>query len=93
MQLAVGVQIEFESQAGVELAAESLARDQQGIELMNVRAYDDRVMATVFVPPGKLEHFEKLLTAYEEQRTDSAGRPRDCWRRPEIEPVMRVVPK
>ncbi|WP_412179493.1 S8 family peptidase [Variovorax paradoxus] len=77
VQLAVGVQIEFESQAGVELAAESLARDQQGIELMNVRAYDDRVMATVFVPPGKLEHFEKLLTAYEEQRTDSAGRPRD----------------
>lgn len=37
VQTAIGVQVEFESQQGVALAAESLARDRQGIELMNVR--------------------------------------------------------
>src|SRR5262245_57257616 len=37
VQTAIGVQVEFESQQGVALAAESLARDRQGIELLNVR--------------------------------------------------------
>ena len=37
LQTAIGIQIEFESQQGVEFAAERLARDRQGIELMNVR--------------------------------------------------------
>jgi hypothetical protein len=77
VQTAIGIQIEFESQQGVELAAESLARDRQGIELMNVREQGNQVLATVFVPQGKLPHFEKLIAAYAEQRTDTRGRPRD----------------
>jgi hypothetical protein len=64
VQSAIGIQIEFESQQGVELAAESLARDRQGIELMNVREQGNQVLATVFVPQGKLTHFEKLIEAY-----------------------------
>lgn len=77
IQTSIGIQIEFESQDGVLLAVESLARDRQGIELLNVRQQDDKVLATVFVPQGKLQHFEKLITDYEEHKIDQAGRPRD----------------
>ena len=77
VQTAIGIQIEFESQQGVELAAESLARDRQGIELMNVREQDNHVLATVFVPQGKLTHFEKLIEAYAEHRTGAGGRSLD----------------
>lgn len=77
VQTAIGIQVEFLSQQGVEMAAASLARDNQGIELMNVRHLDNQVLATVFVPQGKLGHFEKLLTDYVEYKTDSIGRPRD----------------
>lgn len=77
VQTAIGIQIEFESQQGVELAAESLARDRQGIELMNVREQGDQVLATVFVPQGKLTHFERLIEAYAEHRTGAGGRSLD----------------
>jgi hypothetical protein len=77
VRTAIGIQIEFESQEGVELAAESLARDRQGIELMNVRAQGNQVLATVFVPQGKLTHFEKLIEAYAEHRTGAGGRSLD----------------
>jgi len=76
-QTAIGIQVEFLSQQGVEMAAASLARDNQGIELMNVRHQDNQIMATVFVPQGKLRHFETLLTHYAEYKTDRNGRPRD----------------
>ncbi|RYG56037.1 MAG: hypothetical protein EON56_04785, partial [Alphaproteobacteria bacterium] len=59
VQSAIGIQIEFESEHAVALAAESLARDAQGIELMNVQRREGQVLATVFVPEGKLAHFEK----------------------------------
>lgn len=88
IQTAIGIQVEFESQQGVELAADSLARDRQGIELMNVRKQGDQVMATVFVPQGKLPHFEKLIADYAEHKTDSAGRPRD--NRPLIDAIRAV---
>ncbi|MES2354724.1 MAG: hypothetical protein V4568_10055 [Pseudomonadota bacterium] len=59
VQTAIGIQIEFESQLGIELAAESLARDRQGIELMNVRLLNNHMMATVFVPQGKTSSLRK----------------------------------
>lgn len=77
---AIGVQIEFESMSGVHLAAESLARDRQGIELMNVRELENKVLATVFVPQGKLSHFEKLIQEYVSEKKTSAGQARDHQR-------------
>lgn len=77
VQSALGVQVEFESEEAVELAAESLARDRQGIELMNVRRRGDQIFATVFVPEGKLTHFEKLVSEYVGYKTDKNGAPRD----------------
>lgn len=77
VQTALGIQVEFESEHAVALAAESLARDRQGIELMNVRKLDDQVLATVFVPQGKLTHFENLISEYAQFKTDVNGAPRD----------------
>ncbi|MEI8363391.1 MAG: S8 family peptidase [Betaproteobacteria bacterium] len=77
LQTSIGLQIEFESQQGVEMAADSLARDRQGIVLMNVRQFADQTMATVFVPQDKIQHFEKLIADYTSFKTDAAGNRRD----------------
>ena len=73
----LGLQVEFESFPDIQLAFESLAREKQGIELLNVRQEENRTQATVFVPDGKLKHFERLIHDYLSEKRDSAGRPRD----------------
>ena len=73
----LGLRIEFESFPDVELAFESLARERSGIELLNVRQERDRTLATVFVPDGKLNHFERLIRDYLEERRDRIGRALD----------------
>lgn len=77
MEEGLGLQVEFESFPDVELAFESLAREKQGIELHNVRHEGEITRATIFVPDGKLDHFEKLIVAYLARRRDSRDRPRD----------------
>ena len=72
--------MEFESFPDIELAFESLAREHQGIELLNVRQEEDRTHATVFVPDGRLVHFEGLIRDYLSEKRDSIGRPRDNQR-------------
>ena len=78
----LGIQVEFESFPGIDLAFESLARENSGIELLNVRlglsdAGADITQATVFVPDGKLDHFEGLIKDYVEEKVDVIGRTRD----------------
>ena len=80
MEDGLGLQVEFESFPDIELAFESLARDHWGIELLNVRHEDNRTHATVFVPEGKLDHFERLIRAYLAETRDKAGRRRDNQR-------------
>ncbi len=60
----LGYRLEFESFPDIALAFESLSRENQGIELFNVRHGEQRTYATVFVPDGKLEHFENLIRDY-----------------------------
>lgn len=72
-----GLRVEFESFPAIELAFESLARERSGIELLNVRQVNARTYATVFVPDGKLDHFERLIRDYLEERRDSAGHVHD----------------
>jgi hypothetical protein len=72
-----GLQVEFESFADIEMAFESLARERSGIELLNVRHDEQRTYATVFVPDGKLGHFESLIRDYLDEKHDRAGRVRD----------------
>ncbi len=80
-----GIQVEFEGFPGVELEFQKLSSKSSGIELLNVRVEgssdEDRfTRATVFVPDGKLEHFERLVRSYLERKQDSLGRPRDNQR-------------
>lgn len=71
-----GLQIEFQSFPDVELTFESLARERSGIELRNVRHVGDRTFATVFVPEGKLEIFERLITNYLDKDRDTKSGPK-----------------
>ena len=73
----LGLRIEFESFPDIELAFESLARERSGIDLLNVRHHETRAYATVFVPEGKLTHFESLVEDYLAEKRDRIGRSRD----------------
>ncbi len=70
-----GLQIEFESFPDIELAFESLAAESSGIELRNVHHEEDKTLATVFVPDGKLHILENKIKAYLEKDTPK-GEPR-----------------
>lgn len=77
MEAFLGIQIEVTSFPDIELAFESLARERSGIELLNVRKTSNRTAATVFVPFGKLAHFERLVQDYLAKKTDKKGQARD----------------
>ncbi|MDK1024091.1 MAG: S8 family peptidase [Gammaproteobacteria bacterium] len=73
-----GLQVEFESFPDIELAFESLARERSGIELLNVRHENERMLATIFVPDGKLHILENLVTAYlDENKDNNKGQPKN----------------
>ena len=76
----LGIQVEFQSFPDIDLAFESLSRENQGIELRNVRHGNNITYATVYVPSGKLDHFEGLIRDYLQRREDRIGRPRDNQR-------------
>ena len=75
----IGIQVEFRSFAEVHLLAERLERQHMGIELLSVREDEETMCthATVFVPDGRLGHFERVVRDYANERTDSAGRRQD----------------
>ncbi|MCK6254082.1 S8 family peptidase [Pseudomonas fragi] len=83
-----GLQIEFQSEVGYELAFESLARGQQHIELMNLRRdpLTKIQYATVFIPDGQLKAFEKLVQDYLHVNTDK-GNPRNA---PLLNPIHQI---
>lgn len=72
-----GIQVEFESFPDIDLAFESLAREGSGIELLNVRHDDQRTLATIFMPDGKLDVLEKLVHAYLDESKDSKKGPKN----------------
>lgn len=74
-----GLQVEFVSFPDVVLAVESLDR-ASGIELRNVRTEAGVTHATVFVPAGKLDVFEKLIGEYLQRRIGKKGQPLDHQR-------------
>ena len=77
LESGLGLQIHFVSQPDVELAFQSLADERQKIELLSVRYEGEHTFANVFVPDGKLEHFEKYVAEYLEDRKDKNGNARD----------------
>lgn len=77
----LGIQVQFTSRPDAELAFEKLAAEgkSKGIELLSVQEDDagKAVLANIFVPDGQLQHFERLVTDYLEEKTDKNGKPRD----------------
>jgi Subtilase family len=73
LESGLGLQIHFVSQPGIELAFESLANDNKGIELLSVRKDGDSTFANVFVPDGKLDHFEKYVAEYLAEKKNRKG--------------------
>ena len=69
-----GIQVEFESFPDIKRAFENLAREHWGIELLNIRRESNRTYATVFVPDGKLNHFERLIHNYLIEKRDKNGK-------------------
>ena len=77
MESGVGLQIEFEGQPDVELAFQSLGNETKHIELLSVRKAGAITYANVFVPEGKLEHFENYVAEYLADRKGKSGQSLD----------------
>ncbi|MFD2231357.1 S8 family peptidase [Alkalimarinus sediminis] len=73
----LGIQVVFESFDGVEMAIESLADARKGIELLNVKRVGEQVIATVFIPEGKLTAFETKIQDYIAHKKNKKGGPID----------------
>lgn len=73
-----GTYVRFESRPDVELKVDSLENKAKGIALAAVQALSGEgatESATVFVPPGQIEHFVGRIAEYETQRTKK-GKPK-----------------
>lgn len=82
MESGTGVQVEFVGRADSALAFERL-RNEKGkdaskyIELLSLHKEGDITSANVFIPDGKLSHFENLLRDYVARKKNNAGNAAD----------------
>jgi len=66
----LGIYLTFESEPNFELKFESLDVAKSGVELCTVKtSTDNRTLATVFIPDGKLNLFLTKVTAYRDKQT------------------------
>ncbi len=73
-----GIYLQFESDPEFDLKTESLEVWGSGIELLSEHKIEDRSLATVFVPEGKLDILVNKFSAYLDPEKDSpAGKPRN----------------
>ena len=78
VQSGLGLQIQFVGQPDVALAFESLGDERsrdpgKQIEVLSVRADGNTTVANIFVPEGKLNHFEKYIEEYLAAKTNKNG--------------------
>ena len=78
LQSGLGLQIQFVGMPNVELAFESLGNERsrdpaKQIEVLSVRAEGNTTVANVYVPDGKLDHFEKYIAEYLAAKTNKKG--------------------
>ena len=85
----LGIEVQFASQPGIELAFESLARERSGIDLLNAKHEDGITSATVFVPDGKLDGVREAAQGvprkkYQAKRETSERTPENTriWSKP-----------
>jgi len=78
LQSGLGLQIQFVGVPDVTLAFESLGYERtrnpgQQIEVLSVHTDGNSTVANVYVPDGKLEHFEKYVAEYLAAKSNKAG--------------------
>lgn len=78
LESGLGLQVQFVGQPDVVLAFESLGSElgkdpRKKIEVLSVRTEGNTTYANVFVPDGKLAHFEKYVADYLAERKKSNG--------------------
>lgn len=78
LESGLGLQVQFVGQPDAALAFESLGFElgkdaQKKIEVLSVRVDGDTTSANVFVPDGKLAHFEKYVEDYLAERKKVNG--------------------
>jgi hypothetical protein len=78
----LGLQIQFVGFPNIELAFESLGNERspdplQQIEVLSVKTEGGTTYANVFVPDGKLTHFEKYIDDYISERKKANGHAND----------------
>jgi hypothetical protein len=71
-----GIVLSFRSEPENELALASLEAERSGIRLLSVKDEGGAMLATVFVPDGKLRHFTTRIEAYRAQET-RGGNPKN----------------
>lgn len=71
-----GIILSFRSEPENELALASLEAERSGIRLLSVKDESGAMLATVFVPDGKLRHFTTRIEAYRAQDT-RGGNPKN----------------
>lgn len=90
-----GIVVEFAAESPLPIAAEKLARRQHDITLLNIRSLPvpqpngevrEEEFATVRVPFGKLEVFEKLIADYRDKLARKAGSTK-----PQNEPLVASI--
>ncbi len=86
-----GLYLEFQSEPDFELAIDSLDRKRERIELVAVRERDDTQFATVYVPQGRLENLERLVTRYIEEDHQRWGQPKNKKLVESITDIRRAV--
>lgn len=83
LQSGIGIQVEFVGQPDVSLAFESLGNERnrdrsKNIEVLSLHISEENITsANVFIPDGKITHFENYLNAYLEDRRGKGGESRD----------------
>lgn len=80
LEAGLGIQIQFLSRPDADLAFEKLASEakHKGIELLSIQEIEGKAtVANVFVPDGQLQHFEKLIVDYLNEKKTAKGVPRD----------------
>ncbi len=84
-----GLYLTFESEPGFELKFQSLEYERSGIELCSVKEFEDREVATVFVPEGRLEYFLRKIIRYRDEET-TPKKP-DQTPKPKEQPLIESI--
>lgn len=87
-----GIVLWFRGKPGFDLAVKSLDVQKQGIEVLNVRKTDTgMVLATVFIPYGRVDYFTKRIRKYLDEDVKGSTKPKNAKLVEGIEDIQAAV--